>query len=179
MTFVLKAIHVRQRGDWFMKTKQKGKIEETVSPVSHIPKDKGSSELNPSRVYIHFNFNIDLIWHEVFLNWNSFDCIAFTSFHWTCVIKTGSRKWEFNNREPACCYFLSDFWVMKYASFTFGIANSWYDLGFPWQTALLGSITNHSLGKEPKLLPQIERWPCKRCLSLFSTYQKPVACSNN
>ena len=63
---------------------------------------------------------------------------------------------------------------MKYASFTFGIANSWYDLWSLWQTALLRSITNRSSRKEAKLLSQIDRWPCKHCLSLFSTYQKPV-----
>ena len=77
MTFLLKAIYVRQRGDWFYEnymevtsrsTEQKGTTEKTVSPISHIPKDKGSSRLSPSRVYIHFHFNIDLIWHEVFLN---------------------------------------------------------------------------------------------------------------
>ena len=34
---------------------KRGTTDETVSTVSHIPKDKGSFRLNPFRVYINFN----------------------------------------------------------------------------------------------------------------------------
>ena len=56
MTFSLKTIHVRQRGDWLYENckevtsqrreiiivlmwSKRGTTEETLSPVSHIPKD--------------------------------------------------------------------------------------------------------------------------------------------